>query len=263
MILFLLVLITHVKSPFLLDYYEDAYGLFYNYIFYVTKGESVRFNGPFVEPGYLGMIIAFLLYANNYDFRRWYIKFLLFCGLMTLSLAAYVLIFMGWLLNYSILKKRFLTVLFFVAMVCGVFVNVSSDSLLGEHIFSRLERNEDTGISGNNRVTVDAYVYYEQMFESSQWLVGYGSTLDDDRVRGSGVVFYMLHYGALGVFLWLLVYCSLIGKASDKKNAICFLLLVIMSALQRFYPYWFSWLFVYSSSIFVIGSVKCEKYGKI
>ena len=79
----------------------DRYGSFVNYIFYVKEigrfGTSIsRFSGPFLEPGYVGMMGAFLLFVNKFDFKRRDIQVILLSVLLSLSLAGWVLAFIGY-----------------------------------------------------------------------------------------------------------------------------------------------------------------------
>lgn len=77
-----------IKAPF---YYSDHY----NYIFFILPIEYLfpRFSGPFIEPGHMGMISVFLIYANNFDFKsRKFLWILLIGVLFSLSLAAYILL---------------------------------------------------------------------------------------------------------------------------------------------------------------------------
>lgn len=79
-------------------YGGDFYGEpCYNYLFYlkpITVGATgmFRFNGPLIEPGDLGCVSAFLLYATKFDFKRFkYLWAVLASLILTFSLAGYLL----------------------------------------------------------------------------------------------------------------------------------------------------------------------------
>ncbi len=63
-----------------------------------TRGYNAfyRFNGPFLEPGHLSMIVAILLYANKYDFKNnRYLWVLLVTIVLSFGLAGYVITIIG------------------------------------------------------------------------------------------------------------------------------------------------------------------------
>ena len=250
LIVHVLIMITGVQSPFLLDSYKDSYGTFQNYFVYIHLVSEVvfRFNGPFLEPGHLGMIISFLLFANNYEVKRWHVAFLLACLIFTISIAGYILCFGGWVLLYFMKMKRiFSGIVLLIIMIAGL-SSVPKDSVFYELTIARLEF-EDGVMVGDNRITMDGDYYYQQLIKSGEWLFGYGNTLKDDRVKGAGLKIYVLRNGFLGVILWGLIFLIMAIKSPNKTYALLFFLVCCLSLYQRFYPYWFSWFFTYCAAI--------------
>ena len=70
---------------------------YYNYgLFLQGEGSnSFRFYSMFDEPGVVGTLGTFLLFANRYDFRKWYNIVMILSCLLTFSLAGYILTFIG------------------------------------------------------------------------------------------------------------------------------------------------------------------------
>ena len=64
-----------------------------------------RFHSIFLEPGHLGCIIAFFVMANQYNFKNRYVLIMSIVLLFTLSLAGYVLFYIGFLV-YFINKSK-------------------------------------------------------------------------------------------------------------------------------------------------------------
>jgi len=74
---------------------ETAYSEYANYLLLI-KGVfyDIRFNSIFLEPGHLGMISSFMLFANGYNFKKKECWVILFAIILSLSLAGYVLTIM-------------------------------------------------------------------------------------------------------------------------------------------------------------------------
>lgn len=250
LVVHLFVMLTGVQSPLTLTQYDDSYGIFQNYLVYVHLTSEIvfRFNGPFLEPGHLGMITSFLLIANNFELRKWHVAFLFVCNLLTFSLAGYILTMAGWLLLYSLKMKKLPIVIFLIAVISVGVSYIPKDSMVNELLFNRLQM-EDGGLSGDNRITADGDYYYNQLLKSDDWLFGYGNNLRDDRVKGSGFKIYVLRNGFIGATLWVLILLFLALKSPNKKYAILFFVVCCLSLYQRFYPYWFSWFFTYYAAI--------------
>lgn len=261
LVIHFIVMITHVPSPFTLDFFADShYGIFSNYLLYIDSQNeaTLRFNGPFLEPGYLGMITSFLLFAYKYDLKDKDVRWLFVFNLLTLSLAAYVLSLVGWLLLYVIEKKKIITPVLLLCIGIFAFSHISEDSVLGENIVSRLAFDEEKGIAGNNRVTEGIFYYLNNM-DINSYLFGYGGELRKDAdFAGSGYLMAMVYYGIVYFILWFLVYISVIRSSIDRKYAFMFLLIFILASMQRFYPYWFSWLFIYIASIYTTKSNRIQ-----
>ena len=234
------------------------YNPFENYIFLIKSQslrEYFRFNGPFSESGHMSMICAFLLYANKYNLKQWYNIVFLISVLFSLSLAGYVLLGLG-LSLYSI--KSVKTIIGVLVLGCIIYIGVTQlwnngNNPVNEIVFSRLEYDEDKGISGNNRFSSDTDKYYENL-STIELLVGvgldeYNKQIELGTIGGAGYKLFIIINGFLGSMFVLMIYYNITYLSNNRRYAIGFLILMIASFMQRSYPTWMSWLLPYISGI--------------
>lgn len=257
------------------DYYTAAnnmvdaeYGHCKNYIFYMKSSVyGMRFNGPFLEPGHLGMISAFLLFVNRFNFRKkgmWGILLSLLCSL---SLAGYVLFFISFLMNayyQNKIKIMYLfgySFLFLFLYMFGLYYN-NGDNLLYNEILSRLEYDPEKGFTGNNRVTNTVDIYYAALwldFHTLLW--GYPKDMMDwlmeNGARGTGFYMSMCIHGLIGTVLSVLFYFVYVMMSKIKKYALLCLIFVLLMFWQRNYPLWSSWIICF------IYGITSERYKQL
>lgn len=263
LIIYVITLIIDLPYLGFQDYYEASiidggYGHCKNYIFYMKSDVyGIRFNGPFLEPGHLGMISAFLLFVNRFDFRKkgmWDILLALLCSL---SLAGYVLFFISFLMyayyQSKITIKHLIGYLFVFLLIYmfGIYYN-NGDNLLYNEILSRLEFDSEKGFTGNNRVTDTVDIYYAALWLDLHTLLwGYSKdTMDwlmENGAKGTGFYMSMCMYGLIGTVLAVLFYFVYAVMSKTKKYAILCLVFVLLMFWQRNYPLWSSWIicFIY------------------
>lgn len=237
-----------------------GYSDHYNYIFFIRPVAFMlvpRFSGPFMEPGHLGMIGVFFLYANRFDFKhKKHLWILLISVLLSLSLAGYVLLFFAILFDSKVSLKRLLSCSF-IFLILYVFVTEiwnNGDNPINSTIFERLEYDEEKGISGNNRNFNYTEIYFSKMCDdmSIVWGIGFDGFMkgmDEGKIGGAGLMVFLMQYGIIGTLLVIAYYLSIAMSGFDKKFAIGFFGLIIICFLQRAYPTWIAWLLPYISSI--------------
>ena len=202
-----------------------------NYIFYVYSDYyNLRFNGPFIEAGHLGMMSAFLLMANGYDLKKKENIILLVTLLLTLSLAGYTLACIGYLfVCYIHGRVRLRWVLMLVAFISliyfgGYYYN-GGDNILNNMILSRLESDEEKGFSGNNRVGNEVMLYFYYMFSNQKLLLfGYGKEMYDWLLSqghgGTGVYMWTVQYGVVGTIAAMMFYLSYVLANKQKTISV-------------------------------------------
>lgn len=210
-----------------------------NYVFYFYQSfYGIRFNSLFCEPGHLGMILGFLLYCQQFNFRNKRNVFLFICLLFTFSLAAYVLVFVGYivfLLNARKIKKVVLGGCILLLIIVVAF-NIP---IVYELILKRLVVDSDTGmISGDNRVNwATLHLVQGLTFKDLVW--GYGEQImEKEGLAGTGFLIHVIKYGFIGVFLIFIYYISIF--LWNKRNLLNYGLffLYIISFYQRSYALW-------------------------
>lgn len=215
-----------------------------------------RFCSMFIEPGHLGMMCAFLLFAGRFEMKKRTTWVILAAALLTMSLTAYIMTLGGYVLSKYIrgdISKKFL-ILFLLFIIClfifGSLYN-NGNNLLNEYILRRLEPDKENGITGNNRVFGQIDLYFVTMFTDIRlMLFGYDrNTLESLLLSGSGgtgLKMFMISHGILGliaVFSFYFFYCIM---SRIKKVAFGFLLFVFLMFFQRSCWDWLSWIICYT-----------------
>lgn len=220
-------------------------------------GTVVRFQSVFLEPGHLGMISSLLLYVNRYRLKQLRVLILLLSVLVSLSLAAYVLLIIGAILHYIMNSKRALkrVVLSFVYLLLIFIVGISyyiydPDSVFSQLIVERLDYSEEKGIRGNNRTSASFDSFYDGFFKTSDCLLGIDADVYSAKFGGvsgggnSSYKTFIVQYGLIGLFVLTLFY--LIYTYLHKSRLLMgFLLLYSASFWQRPYALWEVELFLF------------------
>lgn len=258
LVAFFLGMIVNLPSFGSLSFNDGQYE-FTNYLLYI-KPYSVldiyRFNSIFLEPGHVAMIAAYLLFANDYDFKHnKYLIPIFVSVVVSLSLAGYVLVVAGYVLSLfqkSKKRGRLQKLFYFALLLLSVHYLASVDNggsnVLNDTIFSRLQYDSEKGIVGNNRTTAVADVYFEEALKSGEIITGYGRKEYNEIVNseeffgGAGYKIYMLKNGIIGTILVFMFYLFVAEAGPNKKKLRLMLLLYSFSFLQRAYPEWWAWI---------------------
>ena len=240
------------------DYVTDA-GYLYrdNYLFYCyTDFMGIRFNGPFVEPGHVGMMSAFLLFADGFKLKKKETWILLLSIFFSLSLSGFGFAAIGFLFNAvdkgnkKVIKYLSLFIVLAISVYLFAIYYNDGDNVLNEMIVSRLAYDEEKGFVGNNRTFGQLDLYFLAMFTDRNLLL-YGYDADvveyilEKDSGGIGFSMWMVQhglFGTIGAYLFYLLYSL---YASNKKYAILAFVFFILLFWQRSYPFWMSWIICY------------------
>lgn len=238
-------------------FYDPLYGYYYNYIFNIHSLSvySDRFNACFCEPGHLGMIMSFILYVNEYNIKKWPVLVCLTALILAFSLAGYVLAFIGWII-FAFSKKSvgkvikfLLGVLLSTAVIYNIAINYNNGkNYLNEKIISRLQYDEEKGISGNNRTTLYTDSYFEDAKQTDLfWGLRSSKTMENFEIQGAGYKIFIIEFGLSSVIVTFILYFIITQAAPTNRRKYCYGLLVlyIIAFIQRAYPYWAAWLVPY------------------
>jgi len=221
---------------------------FDNYFFFLAKDISMRFRGPFLEPGHMTMGIAPILFINKYDFKNPYVVVLSLAQLFSMSLAGIILFFLGYILialsrNKGVKQKILsITPLFLIVLIAGALIWYAYGRDSVEEMFlARLVYDSDLGtIAGYNRTTEYFDHLYNQVMSSSHRWVGVELTDQDFEGGVAGYKRFFVENGLISAFLIIVAYFSVAFKSGNrnKKLASMLLLVLILLLSQNAYPLW-------------------------
>jgi len=212
-----------------------------NYYFFIS-GVEARFYGPFLEPGFVTMGIAPLLFLNKYNLRNKFVFILFVAQLFTFSIAGFVLLVLGYLFIVQYDKKRknkpFRLLL---AAVIGLFSFFALLVIFGEEIVSNyiIDRFAWTGttIQGDNRSSDYLDYVYDKVINSNMIWTG---THWDAELSEKGVAGYKLFIvknGLVGLLLAILSYfTSLLFLKKIRLFNVFFVLFLLLILFQNAYP---------------------------
>ena len=226
---------------------NDFYAPFNNYIFFLQSTNIVdvfRFNGPFLEPGHLGIVSTFLLYANKFRFREQpYLWILLAAVIISFSLSGWMLTLIGFLfVRVHDAKTLVISAVCVSAMYLFAVNYNEGDNYINSLVVERMEYDEDKGIKGNNRFSTGADRYYEVLRYKGKLAWGVGDSLTWKDVQGAGYKMYFIHYGYVSAFVVLMMYWFMLPPGKKDKYQYGFLILIVVCFMSRSYPNWYSWL---------------------
>ncbi len=213
----------------------------YGFAYLTTSFISSRLCGLFNEPGYLGTMAALCLIADNLNFRKMENVILVVAGILSLSLAFFILIFFALLVKGLRDRK---TAIFVVLAIIAIAVSLPALVKMNEGVEHLVERFtfEDGVWLGDNRADDVVDTAYEQMFkQNSNLLFGYGTgyTANIEKVGTSSYKGIILDYGLGGVvIIWGLLFIAaavFIKPLKFRKNAYILLICFFLSIYQR--PY--------------------------
>lgn len=227
---------------------DAQFGEFYsftNYYLFLLDDRNIfaifsRFNSCFLEPSHIGSAVAFLLFSQRGQWRKWYNIVLLITLFATFSLAAYIFLVVVVFLNLWITGKRFWGKLILTLALMGVattlaFTYNNGENLVHDLIMMRLEI-DDGEMAGDNRVSGNFEADYNNYLESSDIIWGRKFEITEFGNAGYQVFFY--DHGVLGILLVFLFYFVSMMYTSNKRAFISALLLALLFFLPSAFMLW-------------------------
>lgn len=220
--------------------------IFYIYGFVIRDmgvdsiGNFYRFPSVFLEPGYLGVLMAFLLYANNFNLREWYNKVILVALIASFSLGGYVVAAIAYCFSMMTKGKFKMGPIILSVLLLGTgYVMAKSindgDNVINNLIIKRLEPSgDDKGIEGNNRFSSTTDYYYET--HKSDLFFGLGPEKVEklgggdyeSSIAGAGYKVYFLTFGIASALCFFVFY-FLLGRmvTRNRRYMFYFFLLIV------------------------------------
>ena len=210
-----------------------------------------RFQSIFLEPGYFATMSSILLFVRGYDFKKKANICILIGILMSLSLAGYVILAIGYFMHLfekGISLRRPLMALCLLAIVFTIapYIN-NGNNYVNEFIVKRLQYDDEKGIAGNNRFWSTTDEAFEQaILNGDIWFGLSKRDLESANIGGAGYKIYILQRGLISLILCMLFYILLAKKAGNKRHAIFTVILLTLIYLQACIPDAYRWLIPFS-----------------
>lgn len=229
--------------------WNDGQYIHYNYYTFLISTNATdffRFMSIFMEPGHMTMGLVPLIMANRFDLKNRYVLILFIAGLFSFSLAAYITIFLGYVLfNLSRNRIKHLAGSFLVVASVVLIVNAFplGHEVLDYFLWDRLEF-EDGTIVGNNRTTQAFDRVYENVMNSPQRWFG-DQDVDIEAYGGiSGFKKFLVTDGLCSIIVWVLLY---LYNAFRRRNKDVLILssIILLLLFQNAYPMWHCVFFCY------------------
>lgn len=240
----------------------------YNYLFCIKPVTAAhnglfRFSGPFIEPGDIGCVCSFLLYAAKFNFRRYQnLKYILLAILVSLSLGGYILTAIAFAFCMLAQKRRSgksilgFSSLFLAIYLFGIYYN-GGDNIINTAIISRIQETELNSDATNGRTTMVKMTYYLDMFNHPEILLtGYDAKTvsfinEEGNGLGSGFTNIVIEGGLLGLLGMLLPYFYLSITSNNKRYSLLLFALLLVLINNRCDLFWLAYIMCYSYGIFI------------
>lgn len=212
---------------------------FYFFVYNLSPFTFARFQSVFLEPGYLTLGVAPLLFIHKYNVKNKQVLILLFAQLLSFSLAGYIILVVGYVFVSFCSEengryKGLIYGLFVMLLTLGVMVLFLGQEFFQTMILDRLQF-VDGALAGDDRSSQYLDFQYDKMMLSDDKWFGIDYNADFSEKGTSGYKLFAVQHGIIGVILVLLSYFSLIKKIGFNYNTglICITLLMLY---QNSYP---------------------------
>lgn len=191
-----------------------------------------RMSGPFDEPGVVGTISALILAADRYSFKDKRNIILFIAGVLSLSLAFYLMTFV-YFAFVSIKRPKFL--IFITIFLISIIGAASFNEKVKRYTIERVQVS-DGKLSGDNRLTIGLELGFRKWADSSGSVLFFGIR---DYI-GSGEASYKqipVKAGLVGVLVFLAIFLFTILSSVNIKDIdnymLVFVFVFFISIYQR------------------------------
>lgn len=216
--------------------YGDIAGSYINYRFaYLDLSlEGLRLCGFFNEPGYFGTIVALALIADKFDLNKKGNIIILIAGVLSMSMAFFVLIGL-YVISVNIFNpQRLFTILLLIIIFVFLFIQLDIIPVeLMEHLIGRFGF-EDGRFTGDNRSSAEIDETLEYMLNSSYKYFGYGKNIPIEQGMSLTYKYHIIQFGIVGAFLtWGSLLLVALKTSKWSYQSLVFIGLFFMSIYQR------------------------------
>jgi len=202
---------------------------------YMLDFPLYRFMGPLDEPGLVGTISALILSANKFLIKKKEDYVILFSGILSFSLAFYVLTLLYLLLS-SFSKIKYLFIL--AMLILSVSIASQFNDTVHQYTIDRLEVN-DKGIKGDNRAGTELEEAYIDWKNGDAIDIFFGNKNLYDADGSASIKQIAVKTGLLGFFIIFLIFflCFYVAKPQNKHimsmSIFAFFIVFFSSMYQR------------------------------
>ena len=241
---------------------EDQY-YFHNHFLYLVNQtwmmrdgafapEFLRFSSVFIEPGYLAILMTFLLFVNQFNFKERRNIIYLVAIIATVSLAGFLMVAFAYLAHVVRDSKHGLAGLIIGLLVVFVGYGYFKDynggnNFINEGIIERLEFDQTTGnIAGYNRTSEDVDRRYNNFITSPNVIVGLGpKAVQEWSGTSVGYKIFFMQYGIIGLSMFLLFLFNISKIGRNYRSYILLLLYMLMFVRGHVTMFWHAFILVY------------------
>jgi len=228
-----------IQLPMLGGYieYYDTKGMdsvIENYILFIQIKHDflIRFYSIFDEPGTLGTLSAFILYANRFDFRQKQNIIILIGGCFTFSMAFYILMLLGLLIvNLNRFKRIVVSIIYVILFVIFMFLVLENNETFKTVI---IDRFQNVNSSLENRESFYLNYFYDYFVNSSEIWFGIGRDFilsKNSLLAGQSYKFFIIEFGLFGFLCAVITYLSMVKKINLFQLGL--FILFFVSFIQR------------------------------
>lgn len=232
----------------------DAY--LEDYLLFVHNPQLLfpRFYSVFEEPGGVGVLSAFVIIANSFNFKDKRVLIILGGLIFTYSLAGYVVFVSGLILNRMKSLRWLILLLIGISILFIILYYVFKDvEVLQMLIFDRITNLDERGL--NHRTSNDSNVFFDSYCFSLSSIFGMGNGYCRTHFGGSSYKFFIIDYGWFGLLSIALLYLSIYKQYGKKALSVLF---AFALAFLPQYGAFISWqILLFTISCFTVS----KKYG--
>lgn len=217
---------------------------FDNYYVFIQQYEIfglTRFYSIFLEPGYLTLGIAPLLYIKRYNLKDRSTLILFVAQLLSFSLAGYIVLICGFVYTIFCGKERLKLKKSVISITILTLSLLSAYNFLGEDyfeqtIFRRIQFVNGT-LSGDDRSSNYLDYEYEKLISSDDKWTGTYFDVNKSEKGVAGFKLFTVENGIIGVFLVIILYLSLISFRIRFNYSTGLIILLLLLLYQNAYPW--------------------------
>ena len=207
-----------------------------NYYFFIQEKHGLlnRFYSVFDEPGTLGTLSAFLLFANKYNLKDKRNIVILLGGFFTYSLAFFVLSTVGLILCNIKKLKAILGIMVGFSIFIGTILYLFKDNQIFNNVIAYRIINSEDAMGYRNSDEIKSY--FANYIKSPDAILGKGTSFFMKNPslaigRGASYIDPVIENGFIGILIIICMYLFI--KKENKYLHLSYLILFLLSFLQR------------------------------